>query len=120
VEPIIPVLTVEDVDQAVAFYERAFEARELSRFGPVVDLAIGIARFRIAGENADAQNVSPTTVGATTVRLNLLVEDPDAFAARAVATGAREVFPIADQPYGLRQGRIADPFGHHWLIGRPL
>jgi uncharacterized glyoxalase superfamily protein PhnB len=30
------------------------------------------------------------------------------------------VFPIADQPYGMRQGRIADPAGHHWLIGKVL
>lgn len=35
-------------------------------------------------------------------------------------TGAREVFPVAAQPYGLRQGRVVDPFGDHWLIGRPL
>jgi uncharacterized glyoxalase superfamily protein PhnB len=41
-------------------------------------------------------------------------------AEQAVARGATEIFPIADQPYGLRQGRFADPFGHHWLIGRPL
>jgi PhnB protein len=56
----------------------------------------------------------------TSVRLNLLVADPDAFAGRAIANGATEIAPIADQPYGLRQGRLADPFGHHWLIGRPL
>ena len=36
------------------------------------------------------------------------------------AFGAVEIFPIADQPYGLRQGRFEDPYGHHWLIGRPL
>ena len=44
----------------------------------------------------------------------------DAVAERAIAAGAKEVFPIADQPYGLRQGRVEDPFGHHWLIGTPL
>ena len=54
------------------------------------------------------------------MRINLQVDDPDAVAERAVAEGATIVFPIADQPYGLRQGRLADPFGHHWLIGRPL
>ena len=40
--------------------------------------------------------------------------------ARAVAAGAREMFAVADQPYGLRQGRVVDPFGHHWLIAHPL
>jgi PhnB protein len=92
----------------------------VSRFGPVVDLEVGDATFRVVPENADAQNLSPTMLGGTTVRLNLLVDDPDAFAAQAIAEGATEIFPVADQPYGLRQGRIADPFGHHWLVGRPL
>jgi uncharacterized glyoxalase superfamily protein PhnB len=54
------------------------------------------------------------------VRLSLHVDDPDAAQARAVAAGARELFAVADQPYGLRQGRVVDPFGHHWLLGRPL
>jgi uncharacterized glyoxalase superfamily protein PhnB len=54
------------------------------------------------------------------VRINLLVADPDRLAERAMANGAIEIAPIADQSYGLRQGRLADPFGHHWLIGRPL
>jgi PhnB protein len=51
---------------------------------------------------------------------HLLVADPDRFAECAIANGAVEIAPIADQSYGLRQGRLADPFGHHWLIGRPL
>jgi PhnB protein len=54
------------------------------------------------------------------VRIGLLVADPDAAAARAIEAGARQVSPVADQDFGYRQGRIVDPFGHHWLIGRPL
>jgi PhnB protein len=49
------------------------------------------------------------------VRINLLVADPDQFCERAIAIGAVEIAPIADQSYGLRQGRLADPSGHHWL-----
>jgi len=48
------------------------------------------------------------------------IADPDAVADRAVAAGGKVVFPVGDQPYGMRQGRIADPAGHHWLIGKPL
>lgn len=48
------------------------------------------------------------------------VDDPDAVAERAVAAGATLLFPVADQDYGMRQGRVVDPFGHHWLIGRRL
>jgi PhnB protein len=107
------------------FYEAAFGAVEISRVESsdgqlVIDLAIGQAPFRVVDEAPKALNLSPETLGGTSVRLNLLVDDPDATAAQAVAAGAAEVFPIADQPYGLRQGRFADPFGHHWLIGTPL
>ena len=125
VASITPVLTVRSTAAAVEFYEAAFGAIEISRVEAsdgqlVIDLAIGHARFRVVDEAPKAFNLSPETLGGTSVRLNLLVEDPDATAAQAVAAGAVEVFPIADQPYGLRQGRFADPFGHHWLIGKPL
>ena len=54
------------------------------------------------------------------MRLELVVDDPDAVAARAVDAGFELMFPVADQPYGWRQGRVVDPYGHHWLVGRPL
>jgi PhnB protein len=122
---ITPVLTVRHAAQAVSFYERAFGAEEIFRNtspdgGIVAEMAVGHARFRVADETPEAANLSPQTLNGTTVRINLLVADPDGFAARAVANGASQVAAIADQPYGLRQGRLADPFGHHWLIGRPL
>ncbi len=107
------------------FYVQAFAAREIYRNASpdgriVVELAIGEARFRVADEAPEAANLSPQTLGGTSVRINLLVADPDALAERAIASGALEIAPITDQSYGLRQGRLADPFGHHWLIGRPL
>jgi PhnB protein len=122
---ITPVLTIRHATQAVAFYQRAFGAEEIYRNtypdGRVVaELAIDGARFRVADEAPKASNFSPQALNGTTVRINLLVPDPDRLAKRAIANGAIEIAPIADQSYGLRQGRLADPFGHHWLIGRPL
>ncbi len=122
---ITPVLTVRRAAQAVAFYEQAFGAEEIYRNtypdGRIVsEMAVDGARFRVADEAPESANVSPQTLNGTTVRINLLVADPDQLAARAIANGAVEIAPIADQSYGLRQGRLADPFGHHWLIGRPL
>lgn len=118
-------LTVRHAVRAVAFYERAFGAEEIYRNtypdGRIVaEMAVGEARFRVADEAQEVSNFSPDTLQGTTVRINLLVADPDGLAARAIANGATQVAPIADQSYGLRQGRFADPFGHHWLIGRPL
>jgi PhnB protein len=120
-----PMLTVKNAVAAVDFYGAAFDAVEQERFtaptGHVVaELAIDGLRFFVVDENPDAFNVSPASLGGTTVRMNLIVDDPDATAAKAIAAGATEVFPVSDQPYGLRQGRVADPDGHHWLIGKPL
>jgi PhnB protein len=122
---ITPVLTVRHAARAVAFYQEAFSAREIYRNtypdGRIVaEMAVDGARFRVADEAPEASSLSPQALDGTTVRLNLLVADPDGFFERAIAIGAIEVAPIADQSYGLRQGRLADPFGHHWLIGRPL
>jgi PhnB protein len=122
---ITPVLTVQHAAEAVQFYVLAFGAMEVHRNtypdGRIVaELAIGEARFRVADEAPEASNLSPQTLGGTSVRINLVVADPDALAERAIVSGAIEIAPIADQSYGLRQGRLADPFGHHWLIGRPL
>jgi PhnB protein len=120
-----PMLTVRNAAAAVEFYGSAFEASEEERFTAptghmVVKMSIDGLPFFVVDENRQAFNLSPESLSGTSVRINLMVEDPDACAARAVAAGATELFPVADQPYGLRQGRVADPYGHHWLIGAPL
>ena len=120
-----PMLTVKNAAQAIEFYEKAFGAREASRLttptGQIVaEMSFDGQAFFVVDENTRAFNVSPKSVGGTTVRISLIVDDPDALAARATAAGATEVFPMQDQSYGLRQGRVEDPYGHHWLIGKPL
>lgn len=120
-----PFLTVRNAAEAIGFYIAAFGATERSRLttstGQIVaELALDGQRFSVVDENPDASNLSPQSLGGTSVRISLIVDDPDAVAAQAVAAGATVLFPVADQPYGMRQGRVIDPFGHHWLIGRPL
>lgn len=120
-----PMLTVKSASTAVEFYRAAFDAVERERFtaptGHVVaEMAIDGLRFFVVDENPQVFNLSPKSLDGTTVRLNLIVDDPDAIAAQALRAGATEIFPVADQPYGVRQGRVADPDGHHWLIGKPL
>jgi PhnB protein len=120
-----PMLTVKDAVAAIEFYRDAFDAVEQARFTAptrhvVAEMAIDGLRFFVVDENPEAFNLSPKSLEGTTVRINLIVNDPDATAAQAIRAGASEVFPVADQPYGLRQGRVADPDGHHWLIGKPL
>lgn len=121
-----PFLAVKDVDAAVAFYVEAFGAVEQMdrvRSGDgaqVAVLVIGGCLVGVATENVDLRTLSPQTAGGTTVRIHLDVDDPDGLAARAVAAGAQEMFAVTDQPYGIRQGRVIDPFGHHWLISGEL
>jgi PhnB protein len=122
---IYPFLTVKNAARAIDFYKEAFGAEELSRLetptGQIVaELSIDGAPINVVDESPEGHNLSPETLGGTSVRVDLVVADPDAVARRAIAAGAKELYRIGDQPYGWRQGRVIDPFGHHWLIGRPL
>ena len=115
-----PFLAVRDTDAAIEFYAKAFGATVRERV-EATDVVVAVLEihgmpFGVATEAPQFGTPSPETAGATTVRVSLHVDDPDAAAARAIAAGATEMFPVADQPYGLRQGRVVDPFGHHWLI----
>ena len=119
-------LSVRRGRQAVEFYKEAFGAVEVYRVGGddlneavVSQLQVGDGSFWVADESPEHFNFSPETVGGGTVRMLLVVDDPDAAIERAVSTGARLVRPASDE-HGWRLGRIADPFGHHWEIGKPL
>lgn len=117
-------LSVRRGAKAVEFYKAAFGARELFLIGDetkgvVAQLAVGEAEFWVADESPEHQNFSPETLGGGTVRMVLTVDDPDAMFDRAVTAGAKVVTPMANN-YGWRLGRVADPFGHHWEIGKPL
>lgn len=118
-------LSVRNGVKAIEFYKAAFGAGELFRVddqsGAVVArLSLGEAEFWLADESPEHFNFSPESLGGGSVRMVMIVEDPDAAFERAVAAGARVVSPVADQPYGWRVGRVVDPFGHHWEIGKPL
>jgi PhnB protein len=117
-------LSVRNGKKAVDFYKAAFGADEKFRIendaGEVVaQLAVEKAEFWVADESPEHSNFSPETLGGGTVRIILIVEDPDSVFNQAVAAGAKVVWPVANQ-YGWRIGRVVDPFGHHWEIGKPL
>jgi PhnB protein len=121
---IAPLLSVREGAQAVEFYKAAFGARELFRVdapdGAVVArLGVDEAEFWVADESPEHQNFSPETLNGGTVRMVMSVEDPDAANARAIAAGAKVVWAV-DNRYGWRLGRVVDPYGHHWEIGKPL
>jgi PhnB protein len=120
-----PLLSVRGASQAIEFYKQAFGAEALFEIGDdstsiVARLAIGKAEFWVADESPAHENYSPASLNGSTVRIILIVDDPDALAAQAVSAGATVVYPVADQSYGWRVGRVVDPFGHHWEIGKPI
>jgi PhnB protein len=117
---IAPWLSVGRGAEAVDYYKAAFGAIEVHRHmneaGEIVaQLAIGRAEFWVA----DDPSFSPETLGGGSVRMILSVEDPDRMFDQAIAAGAT-VIAAMYEGHGWRLGRLADPFGHHWEIGRPL
>jgi len=117
-----PCLVVRDAPRAIEFYRRAFGATESMRVadseGHVMhaEIEIGGAAIAIAPEMPEWGNRSPQSLGGSPVIIQLYVEDVDALASQAVAAGATVLIPVADQFYGDRAGRLADPFGHIWIV----
>lgn len=121
---IAPWLSVRNSAEAINFYKAAFGAVEVYRLedpggGVVARLSVYGAEFWVGEESPEHGNFSPASLGGSTVRMIFTVADPDAVFERALKAGASEVFPVGED-YGWRLGRIADPYGHHWEIGRPL
>jgi PhnB protein len=123
---IVAELSVRRGRAAVEFYKAAFGAVEVYRVGGtdehedvVAQLSVGDASFWVSDESPPHGNFSPESLGGGTVRILLVVEDPESVVERAVAAGASEIYPVAEE-HGWRLGRIEDPFGHHWEIGKPL
>jgi PhnB protein len=123
---VVAQLAVRHGRAAIDFYKAAFGAIEDYRVGGtddqeavVAQLSIGGASFWVADESPEHLNFSPESPGGGTVKLLLIVDDPQACITRAVAAGATEIAPVADE-HGWQLGRVEDPFGHHWEIGKPL
>jgi len=120
---IAPWLCVRGGAKAVEFYKSAFGAKVLFLLGDggsaVAKLAVNGAEFWLSDESPEHHNFSPESLGGITVRIILTVPDPDAVFARAIAAGAKQVYPVVEE-HDWRLGRVVDPFGHHWEIGRPL
>lgn len=123
VTSIQPELWLDRAEAAVDFYTEAFGATVLHRVGVgddiVAQLAIGDVAFWISSANSGSKRFSPRAIGGTTGRTLLIVDNPDGFLERAASAGATVIADVAND-HGWRLGRIIDPFGHEWEIGKPL
>ena len=118
-----PWLSVRRAIEAVEFYKSAFAASEVFRIqdgeSVVARLSIDGGEFWVSDESPEHHNFSPETVGGGTVRMVLTVDDPKAVHASARAAGANEINAVHEE-HGWLVGRVIDPYGHHWEIGREL
>lgn len=117
---VTPHLVVKDSNAAIAFYTKAFGAKELFRMpGPDgkimhAEIMIGDSHVFLADEFPDMGSCAPS--GSSPVTIHLYVPDVDAVHAQAVAAGATAPMPVMDMFWGDRYGKVVDPFGHHWSI----
>jgi PhnB protein len=127
---VTPRLVVRDAAAAIEFYAAAFGAVEVpGRFtapsGEIVhtEVTIGdsVVMLTDEGADADAPARAPISVGGTVSAIMATYwTDVDAVWENAVRAGAEIVYPLADQFYGDRGGRLRDPFGHQWMLGQHL
>jgi PhnB protein len=119
---IAPWLSVRDGARAVEFYKTAFGAKEVFRLegaSVVARLTIGNSEFWVSEESPEHGNFSPETLKGSSTRFVLTVADPDSVFKGACTAGAQPIHPVAEE-HGWRVGRVVDPFGHRWEIGRPV
>ena len=87
--------------------------------GIVARLSVDGAEFWVSDESPTHGNYSPMSLHGSTVRIILVVSDPDALFKQALDAGARQIYPVSEE-HGWKVGRLADPFGHSWEICCPL
>ncbi|HEX3911867.1 MAG TPA: VOC family protein [Steroidobacteraceae bacterium] len=119
-------LRVHSTAEAIDFYSRAFDAREIFRLtepgGRIghAEVRIGPTTVMLADEYPEHNIRGPRSLGGTTFSMHLHVADVDKAFEQAVAAGAAVVGPLQNQFYGERSGTVRDPFGHEWLLGGHL
>jgi PhnB protein len=121
-----PHLTIRLLRPAVEFYQKAFSAILLREWDNsdgtihVAEMEIDGALFHLHEQVTGKNQLSPETLNATTILIGLFSPDPDKLFRDAVSAGARVINSMEDYDYGYRQGTVADPFGHQWLIQKKI
>jgi PhnB protein len=120
---VTPYLVVDGAAKAIDYYKKVFDATEIMRMtspdgGRIghAELKIGDSPIMLADEHPEMNIRGPHAIGGSPVSMMVYVDDVDSVAQRALAAGAQELRPVADQFYGDRSGTFLDPFGHTWTI----
>lgn len=123
---IMPQLSVRGGQAALGYYATAFGAVVVYQTGGaeggeplVAQLSVGGASFWVCDESPGQGESSPESLGGSTTRMLLITDNPRAMLQRAVIAGGKLTKPPVKE-HGWLVGRVQDPFGHQWEIGRPL
>jgi PhnB protein len=127
---IVPHLVVADVDEAVRFYQLAFNAVELYRApsptggGQHVHVRIYDSLMFLSTEEPAARVervdlsllAAPETLGGSTCLFQIRVDNVDAAYERVIGAGGTPVQSPADMFWGDRYAWVRDPSGHVWAL----
>lgn len=118
-----PSIVVKGASDAIAFYKKAFGAKEVGRYympdGKTImhaELVIGDSKLMLCDEIPEMKCLSPQTMGGPSSSMYLYVKNVDRVFDKAVKAGATVAHPVMDAFWGDRNGGIIDPFGHVWGI----
>lgn len=117
-------LMVKDAERALRFYNSVFGA-ETTLMLKTPDGIVAHSEFKIFDTiimlaEQTQENPDPLTMGGTPVIVHLYVGDAEEVFTAAVDAGCEVIYPLKEQFYGDKAGRVKDPFGHHWIISRHL
>lgn len=118
---IVPHIYVDGAADAIAFYERAFGARELFRIahpdGRILHAELSIGGSVVMIGDPDGRLYGePRALGGCTAGLHIFLDDNASLLSRAVAAGAEEIQPVTEMFYGASSASLRDPFGHVWVL----
>jgi uncharacterized glyoxalase superfamily protein PhnB len=110
---VTPRLALSDAAAGIDFYKAAFAAEELGERYLMPDGTLVHAELLIGDSVVMVKDAQEDDFKAL---LATYWPDVDAVWERAVRAGAEVIYPLADQFYGDRGGRLADPFGNQWML----
>lgn len=120
---VTPTLTISGASDAIEFYKKAFDAKEVYRFpGPDgksimhAEIRIGDSAIMLCDEMPEMGCLSPKSTGGPSGAIYLYVDDVDSVFSKSVSVGAQPMMPIMDGFWGDRIGVLVDPFGHRWTV----
>jgi len=120
---VTPTLTISGASNAIEFYKKAFDAKEVYRFPGLdrksimhAEIRIGDSAIMLCDEMPEMGCLSPKSIGGPSGAIYLYVDDADSVFNKAVSIGAQPLMPLMDGFWGDRIGMLVDPFGHRWTV----